>query len=309
MVDQLEVPHVFACGGIHGDDGIPIEIVAGTIASVIVAGSRTHRHEDKVALFVDAEVPAPDVQTGSLMLPRIVQPGSLKVLVTRLNHRFEAPQFSARAGVVNFGVAGGAVGALAIVVAHDDEVLVDVRRAAPGDFDVDHAFFAETRIGVARSRVEREHLRPDGVEDSRRIVCHRPASIRCRASRRCRRWSGASRFPCRCRHPAPPPDCRPGRTSLRSRRWVSTQPRRRARLASFASSLPSAFCVIRSRRGPCWRCGAITPRLFHFAYVCGCDLFERRVARTGEVAAVHRPVTGGNRRLHFAFGDALGAAC
>jgi hypothetical protein len=39
VVDDLEVPHVFAGGGIHGDDGIPVEIVAGAIASVIVASS------------------------------------------------------------------------------------------------------------------------------------------------------------------------------------------------------------------------------------------------------------------------------
>jgi len=43
----------------------------------------------------------------------------------------------------NFGMDGRAVAALAIVVAHNDEILIYIGRAAPGDFDIDHALLAK----------------------------------------------------------------------------------------------------------------------------------------------------------------------
>src|SRR5690242_8076172 len=104
MMDRLEVPLHFSGHCIDGHDRIAEEIRARTISAPIVAGGRTERHVQCAGLFVEREIPAPDVCSRSIF-PAVVQPRFVARLAWS-RHGMELPELGAGLCIVGTRVAG-----------------------------------------------------------------------------------------------------------------------------------------------------------------------------------------------------------
>ena len=96
VVHRLVVPHPLAGVEVDGDDAARVQVVAGPVAAVIVAGGRLHGEVGHVQLGVDGPLrPHPGVAG---VAPRVVQPGVVAELVAA-GDGVEDPLALAGAGV------------------------------------------------------------------------------------------------------------------------------------------------------------------------------------------------------------------
>src|SRR6185437_3111905 len=66
VVDGLEIPLQLSGVGVDGDDGIAEEIIAGTIATIVIGRRAAHGHEESIGLWIDSHIPAPDVSARAV---------------------------------------------------------------------------------------------------------------------------------------------------------------------------------------------------------------------------------------------------
>jgi hypothetical protein len=74
VTDVLEVPLQFARQRVEGDRRVAEQVVARSVAAVVVHARTADRHVDDAALLVDRQRERPDVVAGPI-LPTVVAPG------------------------------------------------------------------------------------------------------------------------------------------------------------------------------------------------------------------------------------------
>src|SRR5688572_22759058 len=89
MMHGLEMPDVLPRVGVDSNDGVCIQIRAGTIAAPVVAGRTAESRVDYFALLIDGEIPAPVIDALT-PLPAIGQPACV-TRIARLRHGCKAP--------------------------------------------------------------------------------------------------------------------------------------------------------------------------------------------------------------------------
>ncbi len=121
----LEVPEALAGGGIEGEQGIGVEVVADAVAAVIVEDGGAGGRVDDAVLGVESH--AGPVVGGAGSLPGIGRPGFV-ARFAGMGDGVEGPAQLAGADVEGADVAGGRGVGLGIAAAHDDQILVDDAR-------------------------------------------------------------------------------------------------------------------------------------------------------------------------------------
>ena len=281
VVDGLEVPAVRAGADIDRDDRVGEQVGARPVAAVGEGDRRSQRQEHEFPLLVDGEVEGPGVRAQPAA-PTVALPGVVADLA-RLRHRAELPQLLARDRAEGARVADAARRTARRVRAHDDDLLPHQGHRVVGHADVDLAAIAEVRDGSAGRGVQREQPLTGAEDDARRQSLRRVA--------RPERDPAPGRDAARQRVP---PDFLTGKRIERDdgvrgrqvhravdhdRRGLGTGRPRLRRL-----SVPGGYRR-RRRQG-------VAPGLLEAADVADVQFLQRRVARAGPVAPVHRPVAG-----------------
>src|SRR5262245_2257945 len=143
-MNRLEVPLHLSCEGIDGYDRDTEEIIAGPVAAPVVAGGRSKGHVQSTGFLVHREIPAPDVDPGTIF-PAVVQPGFVTGF-TGLRDRLKLPELCACSDIESAGVAGiAALRDFGIKSAQHGGIPVDERNSVPRHFDIDRTILAEAR--------------------------------------------------------------------------------------------------------------------------------------------------------------------
>ena len=103
-MNSLEIPFQFPSEGVGGDKSIREQIVAGTVAAVVVSGRSAERQVNDAAFLVDGDRHGPDIGTAAAF-PAVPTPGVVPNF-TRLGDSVEIPDLLPGAGVVGALVAG-----------------------------------------------------------------------------------------------------------------------------------------------------------------------------------------------------------
>src|SRR5215467_14638310 len=164
MVHGLEMPPVLAGEDVDGDNGVAEQVVAGTIAAVVVRSWSGDRQIRDTSRFVDRLRKAPGVRTRSL-LPPVVEP-RLVPAFAGTRHGVEFPELLARDGVECTRIAWRPLRQLQHACTDHDDVLVDGRRARVADYHVDLAVRAEPFRQLPGRRIKRQQLCSSGDDDS-----------------------------------------------------------------------------------------------------------------------------------------------
>ena len=89
VMDRLEVPLVCAGLNIDCDHGVPKQIGALAVTSVIAANRRSQRQVQESSLLVECEIERPGIHAETV-LPALAVPGVVTDR-SRLGHRAEFP--------------------------------------------------------------------------------------------------------------------------------------------------------------------------------------------------------------------------
>ena len=162
VMDRLEVPAAAARAAVQREQAVAEQVFAGAVSAVIVVSGRGQRNVGQPQVFVHAGH-RPHIRAAAVF-PGIAPPGIVAELAGA-RHGMEAPAQLARARVVSPDVAAGALGqAVADPAADHQGALTDgnrggeavtaVRFAENVGGGIEHAVFAEARVGLAGLAVD-----------------------------------------------------------------------------------------------------------------------------------------------------------
>ena len=295
VVDGLEVPDAFAGFDVQADDALREQVVANTVAAVVVVGRRGQGDVD-VAEFLVGREHRPGVGVA-LPPPGLVAPGFRERLAF-LRDRVEAPLQLAGAHVVGAYVARRVslvrdvvvdLGADNHGVADDDgrRAVRDVRRhpiaiAEVAD-QVHHAVVAERRVGLAGRGIDGDELLAEGRDQDAFGLAVGPVLDAAGAARQLgRQFAGpATRVV--------EPELLAGRRVQRGHLAVRRGGVHRA--ADHQGRGRVAAGVVGALEAGVG--GLPAPRHLQLGEVLGVDLVERRVLGRCQVRAVVPPFAGG----------------
>ena len=288
------MPDAFAGGRIEAHEAFGEQIVAESIAAVVVVGRRAERQVHVAERLVDAHQ-RPDVRIARVFR-RVALPAVVSVL-TRLGHRSECPQPLARAHVEAADVAAhhllllrsvGDPGAGDHHVAHDDRgrgdgVIADSFDEGEPFGEIDAPACAERRVELAGLCIHRDQV--GVVRASEQPLDRTVGPVRKTAVKEpeIRRPAGLPRF----RIELPDRLARAwveGRDDAETGEGVHDTVRHQRRV------LVGARLRLGVRRRDRVVGRAPSPRLAQLPDVCRIDLIERRVLRAAGVAAVKAPL-------------------
>ncbi len=286
VVDGLEVPAVRAGPDVHRDHRVGKQVGAGPVTAVGERNRRSEGQEHEFPLVVDREVERPGVRAQP-PAPTVALPGVVADLA-RLRHGVELPQPLTAHRTESARVADPARRPARCVRAHHHDVLPHQGHRVVGHADLDLAAVAEVRDRRAGRGVERDQPLAGAEDDAGRQVA-RTAPRPERDAAAGRRSAG---------HGVPPDLFARGRIErnhrVRGRQVHHAVDHDRRRLGA-GGPRPRRLTVPVGGRGR--RRQGVAPGLRETGDVGGVQFVERRVARAGRVAPVHRPAAVEQRAI------------